>query len=79
MHIQVIGPDLDTNNKFIEKMANKTFSILNKFQITTEREYDSNAIENYLILPEDLNLDNQEKQSWMEFYFKNNMVLVSKF
>lgn len=79
MHIQVVGPDINTNNKFVEKMSNKVFSKLNKFKITIEKEYDPKAIENYLILPEDLSLDHQEKQSWMEFYFQNNMVLVSKF
>lgn len=76
IYFQVIGPNKNLNEQFIEKMSNKKFSELNCFRETTKMEFDPNAWKNYLILPDSLDLSQQEKEIWMEFIFSNNVVWV---
>lgn len=80
IYIQIIGPDKTTNEKFVEKMFNSKYSILNNFKMTTEKEYDPKAYKSYFILPNNLAIDEQEKQSWIEYYLQhNNMTWVAEF
>jgi len=80
MYIQVIGPDKNTNEKFIEKMFHSKYSELNKFKMTIEKEYDPRAYKSYFILTNDLEIDDQEKQQWIEYYLQHHeMTWVAEF
>ena len=77
IYFQVIGPDKEKNTRFIEKVANRRFSILNDFHMTTEKEFDKEAFKSYLILTDDL--DFAIKQEWMEYYYKyDSMELITE-
>ena len=80
IYFQVVGPDINSIQKFIEKVSHERFSVLNDFKITLEKEFDNDAYKNYFILPNNLELDHLEKEEWMKFYHDNNdLVWVSEF
>ncbi|MFW6226445.1 MAG: hypothetical protein ACOC3V_05760 [bacterium] len=74
IYFQVIGPDENKNQEFIEKMSNKKYSLLNDFRTTTEKVFDSNAYKNYLVFTKDLDLPLEQEIEWMDFYHSNNSI-----
>lgn len=80
IYFQVIGPNKNLNNQFIEKMSNKKFSELNDFRETTEMNFDPGAQANYFILPNNIEMEHSMIESWMKFYYDNSsMVWVREF
>jgi hypothetical protein len=78
MYFQVIGPNQELNEKFVEKIANKKYPVLNDFHITTKKEFDSNAHVSYFIFSD--NIKYTEQEEWMEFYYNNpSMIWVKEF